>query len=163
MTEPNQPLFAVLAQLLVAYTHDFDKELEREFGRTTTGERPPSLAMWANVLRFVGDEGVALREIPTLSGIAKPAVRSMVSCLQRHGWISIDADEVVRLTATGLTARKAWLRALETVEGRWAEAIGTETNGALRTALELYDGGLGKKLPHYPMPAAHRGALPAGD
>lgn len=163
MTEEIEPLFAVFGQLLVAYTHEFDAELAREFGRTVAGEPPPSLAVWANLLRFVGDDGVAAVRISALSGIAKPTARTMLSCLQRHGWISIDGAHVVRLTDAGMLARKAWLRALTTVEERWAEAMGVEVNRALRAALALQQDKFDKVLPHYPMPAAHRGALPTGD
>ncbi len=163
MNNVRRPLYAMFAELLVAYTQDFDEALECGVGLNGNGERPPSLAMWANVLRFVGDDGVALRELPSLSGISKSTIKSMVNCLQRHGWIAIDSSDVVRLTERGMTARRAWPAALDAVERAWEAKLGPPTLEALRTALESATSSFDRSLPHYPMPAAHRGALPTGE
>ncbi len=68
--EPALP--TLLAQLLVAFTIEFDNEAEHQLPhRTSTGPaagagRGPwlvSQAMWANFLQFVEDDGVPLREV----------------------------------------------------------------------------------------------------
>jgi hypothetical protein len=163
MSAYRQPVFAMLAQLLIAYTYDFDAALERAIGRTDAGEKPPSLAMWANVLQFVGDEGVDLATLSTLSGIAKPSIKSMVSCLERHRWISIDEKGAARLTALGTKAKRAWKTTLDAVEREWEAKLGTQTMETLRATLESAKSQLDRDLPQYPMPAPHRGAFPTGE
>jgi len=159
MTDEELPLYALLAQLLVALTYDVDTALARELG--VERGNVPSLAMWANFLRLVGDEGIALEDMGPCCGIAKPTMKSMAGCLERHGWISIDAG-VVRLTERGCEARRAWSTTHATIDARWRAALGPIVLEALQAcskdANERFGG-----LPYYPMPAAHRGAYPRGE
>ncbi|MGH7661221.1 MAG: hypothetical protein ACRENA_09965 [Vulcanimicrobiaceae bacterium] len=155
MNEPRLPFYAVLAQLLIAYTDDFDAAMSQQLGKVSA--RPPSLAMWANVLRFVGHDGIPSNQIVTLSGIAKPSVKSMLDCLKRHGWVSIDDSGRVRLTKSGAEAKRTWTGVQDTVERRWIERLSAEAVAALRAATQ------DSSLPYYPMPAPHRGAFPRGE
>ncbi len=161
MTSSHEALFTILSRLLIAYTYDFDAALARE--SSGDSEHPPSLAMWANVLRFVGEKGVQADAIPALSGIAKPTIKSMIDCLRRHEWVEIDHANVIRFTERGARVRRAWPNARDTVERRWREILGDDVLGALQAAAEKTAGRHSRTLPHYPMPAAHRGALPTGD
>lgn len=163
MTPAKQPIYAILAQLLIAYTRDFDEALQREFAHAPSKERPPSLAMWANVLRFLDDDGIKLEEISLLSGIAKPTIKSMVDCLHRHGWVAIDGKRAVRLTKNGKQAQLAWQKTQRALDRRWTAKLGTKAIHAPRTTLGHYSDAYDSKLPDYPMPAAHRGAFPTGD
>jgi DNA-binding IclR family transcriptional regulator len=92
--------------------------------------------MWANVLQFVSDDGLPMKELPSRCGIAKATVKSMVSCLKRHGWVAVDAGGVIRLTARGLEAKRAFPRAKEAVERQWVARWGRQTVDALRSALD---------------------------
>lgn len=161
MPSSHQELFTMLSQLLIAYTYEFDAALAKELGDRP--ERPPSLAMWANVLQFLRDEGLPMKELPSRCGIARSTVRSMVQCLQRHGWITVGADGVIRLTAHGSEAKRAFPKAKEAVERQWEVRWGTRTFEALRAALEEASEHIERRFPHYPMPAAHRGGLPTGE
>ena len=162
MLSLQRPLSATLSQLLIAYTVDFDAALAEAFRSHAEGT-PPSLAMWANVLRFVGERGVASQRLPMLSGIARPTIKTMLACLQRHGWIEIDSQGTVQLTERGAVAQRVYSEAHEAVLRRWRDVCGTETFEMLRNALEGVANRLGREFPEYPMPAPHRGAYPTGE
>jgi predicted transcriptional regulator len=162
MTESRQPLFAMLSQLLIAYTYAFDAALASEMSKGSA-IKAPSLAMCANVLQFVGGEGLAMQELPSRCGIAPETVKTMLDCLKRHGWITIDGDRVIRLTQRGVHARLALPKSEERVERTWEAEWGEETVSALRAALEAASQNLRGEFPRYPMPAAHRGAFPRGE
>lgn len=106
--------------------------------------------------RFIGDDGITLRELET-------AVRAScnVAGLERWGWISIGDDRdkrrdgfgtrrgitsatVLRPTRAGIAARRLWPRAIEEVEGRWRARFGVDAidtlTGALRATLAGRDG-----------------------
>lgn len=152
----------MLSQLLIAYSYEFDETLVRDLGNDGS-ERPPSLAMCANILQFVADEGTAMQELVSLCGVAPPTVKTMLDCLRRHGWVTIASDRVVRLTPHGAQVRPAFSRANDAVERRWQVQCGAETVTALRAVLETASAQLGVATPQYPMPAAHRGAFPRGE
>ena len=162
MSSSSHPFFAQLPQLLIAYTNAFDTELARRL-ETNGKHAAPSLAMWANVLRFVSDDGVRASDLPALSGIAKPTIKSMVQCLERHGWIEVDKRGTVRFTAVGKAARLQWPAAREAVDSQWKERLGGEKFNALSAMLHEASDLFAVGLPQYPMPAAHRGARPSGE
>lgn len=151
----------MLSQLLIAYTYEFDAALKHELGEGF--EHAPSLAMWANVLRFVGPQGVSSGDLKPLSGIAAATLKSMLDCLKRHGWVLVNADGLVQLTSRGSKAAAAFPKAQEAVERQWEASWGLDVVTALRNALEAACARLSREFPHYPMPAAHRGALPTGE
>jgi len=71
------PLSALLSQVLVAFTIEFDNEFERQSPHRTTncssaaGSRSGpwlcSLVMWSNCMRFVGENGVSVGELERLA------------------------------------------------------------------------------------------------
>ena len=61
---------ALLAQALVTVTHEYE---QRGAGSVSL----PTLAVWSNVLRPVGD-GIDLRELPAAARLSKRAVRAAV-------------------------------------------------------------------------------------
>lgn len=153
-------LSALLSRALIVFTKEFDGKL---------GAGPaPSLAMWSNVLRFVGDEGIDQRELPRLSGVSKPVVQSLVACLERHGWITIGADaqdprvRIIRLTPRGRRLSTTWEHAVADVENDWRSRFGKEQLERLRHALEAISEQIDPSVPHYPMAVAHRGGTPTG-
>jgi predicted transcriptional regulator len=152
----------MLSQLLIAYTYDFDAEMAHELDKDGW-ERPPSLAMCANVLQFVGDEGLAMADLLSRCGIVQATLKTMLDCLKRHAWITIENDRIVRLTQRGTLVRRAFRKTQDAVERRWQSQLGAETVIALRAALEEATQHLPTDFPQYPMPAAHRGGLPRGE
>src|SRR5260370_42220071 len=91
------PLPALLSQLLVAFTIEFDNEFERQMphrttyhGATTGSRSGPwlvSLVMWSNCMQFVGDQGVRLRELEQLAG-----TKTNLNGMERCGYVVVEPD-----------------------------------------------------------------------
>jgi hypothetical protein len=158
---PSEPLFVGLAKVLIAFTDAFDDAMSRELH--AGARRAPSLALFANVLARIGDDGIPMNALPERCGLAKPAVKSMVDCLARHGWVVVAPDGVVRATPRGADARRAFPRVVERVERAFERAWGRDVVATLRTALAAASARLDGTFPRYPMPASHRGGYPRGE
>jgi len=173
------PLPALLARVLLAFALEF--ELDSEV----------SLAICANVLRVIDDQGTALRFIPALSGVSKEGVAMALTFLTQRGFAKVVSaptparTKMVLLTPRGIASRAGYPRQLAAVESRWIEHYGEKAVDALRTALEPVVGDGTKEgsplfrgldaygegwrarvtkpetLPHYPM-VLHRGGYPDG-
>jgi hypothetical protein len=72
------PLSGLLSQVLVAFTIECDNEFERQLPHRTSnygstagrgaGPWPVSMAMWWTCMRFVGQDGVTVAELPGAPG-----------------------------------------------------------------------------------------------
>jgi hypothetical protein len=92
------PLPTLLSHVLVAFTIEFDNEAEHRMTHRTTngpgvtsGLNAPwlvSQVMWANVLQFVGADGVRLSELEARAR----TTRHSLSGLQRWGYVAVAAD-----------------------------------------------------------------------
>jgi DNA-binding MarR family transcriptional regulator len=122
------PLPTLLAQVLVAFTIEFDNEAEqRMVHRTTAGrgdgpQRGPwlvSLPMSDNFVRFVDEDGVPLRDLDGLAAITN------LAGLRRWGYVSVDdsTDPVVRLSRGGQHARRVWAPLAAEIEARWRDRV----------------------------------------
>jgi DNA-binding MarR family transcriptional regulator len=146
--EPD--LSVLLAQVLLAFTLDFERE------------SPVSLAASANALRVLSDDGIRVRDLPRLTGVSKEALSMAVGILARRGYAVVQPDPAgrgkrVRLTPPGRSAQDDYASLLAAVERRWLTRFGTEQIGALRRALRAIrekrdDGGprLAEGLRPYP-------------
>lgn len=150
-----------------------------------------SLAIGANLLRVLDEDGVRVRDLPQLTGVAKPGVEMALGVLQKRDLAGVGSDpsggrwKVARLTQAGVYARQAHFDRIGEVEELARNRFGAEPLDALRRALEplvgdptgqrspLY-GGLTPypdgwraqvrepdTLPHFPM-VLHRGGYPDG-
>lgn len=148
------PLSALLSQVLVAFTIEFDNQAEQRMVHRTTlsrdhgPQRGPwlvSLPMWANFVRFISVDGVPLRD---LDGLA--AITNLVG-LRRWGYVSVDDtnDPVVRLSRGGKHARNIWAPLADETEGRWRDRFGAGPVDALRDRLAGLAGQLRPDLPWY--------------
>jgi DNA-binding MarR family transcriptional regulator len=183
--EPNQngvadlPFPGLPARVLLAFALEFERESE------------VSLAICANVLRVVDEEGTAVREIPALSGVSKEGIAMALTLLTKRGFAKVlpapspARTKIVLLTPRGVQARADYPKLQRSIESHWIERYGEKVVAALRSALEpmvgdgtreaspLF-GGLDpypeswrarlskpKTLPHYPM-VLHRGGYPDG-
>jgi hypothetical protein len=121
------PLAALLGQALTAVT------LELERGAAV------SLPLAADVLRAVGTETVAVRDLPARSGLAKEGIAMAVGYLGRHGLAVRDPPRAVALTARGTAALADYRRraASDDLSGLRA-ALGSvlAQRGALAAGLE---------------------------
>ena len=78
----NMPVAALLAKTLVAFALEFEHASE------------VSLAIWANVLRVTGDEGVRVRDLARLSGVSKEAIAMAHSFLQKRGYAAVKPESL---------------------------------------------------------------------
>jgi len=173
------PLSALISRGLLAFALEFERESEL------------SLAISANVLRVLEEDGVRVRDLPRLTGVSKEAVAVSLGFLQKGRYLVIAADpaaartKVVRLTAKGRTAQEKYGELLGAIENSWRDRLGKKTMNALRASLERLVGeptaelsplfrGLEPypngwrtsipkptTLPHFPM-VLHRGGFPDG-
>jgi methyltransferase (TIGR00027 family) len=170
------PLWALLSRTLLAFATEFEDDSGR------------SLAISANLLRVLTEDGVRSRDVPALAGISKAAVAFTMGPATKQGLVVEEPDpagsrwKITRLTSSGARAQRAYAGLTGAVEDRWRSRFGAARVAALRDALEplavgdpppLF-GGLTpypdgwraqvkppSVLPHYPM-VLHRGGYPDG-
>jgi hypothetical protein len=153
------PLPALLSQVLLAFTIEFDNEFERLMPHRTAigGLSDPevrnapwltSLVMWANVMQFVGEAGITAGELPRRSRITKENLRTSLSGLNRWGYVAVKSamsaggpktpkdQSVIRSTNGGREAQEIWRPLAEEIEQRWDARFGKANIEKLRTALE---------------------------
>lgn len=133
---------ALLAKVLLAFVIDYERESEL------------SLALCANILRVLSDEGVRVRDLPRLSGVSSEAIKMGLGFLGKGAYVAIEAEnpssrtKLIRLTAKGVLAQDAYRKLLIAVEGRWQARFGKEKTHRLREALErLVGDGSAERLP----------------
>jgi hypothetical protein len=154
-----------MSSVLVALTVEIDNAYEARAPHSTTkhgGTGPwlTSYVMWANLLRLVPQEGIAVRDLARCAGYAKrphPAQAGM----ERWGYIAVTADPrdarakpprsemLVRRTPAGERAAGFWTPLAAEVEERWCERYGSEVVGDLRRSLESIVDSSGARLPAY--------------
>ncbi len=175
-TPPTKlPLVSLVARVLLAFALEFE---ERSRG---------SLAIGANVLRVITPDGVAPRDIPTLSGVSKESIAMALKLLQNYKVTEDVCDaanpknKLVRLTTKGVEVKARYEKLIATLEGEWANKFGAPKIQRLLAALETIVraeaeilGGVQpsaqnwrfnekppRTLPHFPM-VLHRGGYPDG-
>jgi DNA-binding MarR family transcriptional regulator len=172
-------LAGLLSKVLLAFAVDFERESDL------------SLAICANVMRVLDEEGVRVRDLPRLAGVSKEAIKMATGLLAKGRYIAIEPDpsaprtKMIRLTPKGQAAKGAYLRRLRAVEARWQVRFGKDNIRHLRESLErLVGDGTAERsplflglepypdgwrasipkpepLPHFPM-VLHRGGYPDG-
>ena len=177
--DSSLPLSALLSKVLLAFAIEFESESE------------VSLAISANVVRVLDENGVRVRDLPVLTGVSKEAISMALGVLQKRGIVVVESDQagsrtkVARLTRKGREAQNAYHRLLGAIEARWQERFGkhnvrslrdplerlvgepTAQNSPLFRGLEPYPDGWRASvrkpttLPHFPM-VLHRGGFPDG-
>jgi DNA-binding MarR family transcriptional regulator len=118
----------LLTTVLLAFTAEFE--------RAST----LSLAICAGVLRVITEAGVLSRDLPRLTGVAKPALDMAVGYLERNGWVTSGTtppsrSTKVTVTPEGLAAQREYERLLAEIEARWATRCGADTITRLRSGL----------------------------
>jgi DNA-binding MarR family transcriptional regulator len=172
------PLPWVLARVLLAFAIEYE------------GAAQVSLAISADLLRVLDDDGIRFRDLPALSGVSTESLAMATGFASSRGLIVIEAGpagsrwKIARLTSSGAAARQRYLDLTSKIEDGWHGRFGPEDIGALRAALERLAGAGGpgsplfaglepdpsgwraavrkpQTLPHYPM-VLHRGGYPDG-
>jgi hypothetical protein len=85
-------LSALLSQVLVAFTIEFDNEFERQMGEAGHPGARLSLVMWANLMRFLGKEALSVRDLATLALAPDKEIRFELGCLERWGFVVLQPD-----------------------------------------------------------------------
>ena len=141
---------ALLSHALIAFTRDY-------------GEAPatgvPSLAVWANVLRAVGEGGTEA-EVRERAIVSRRVLRVVLRELTQMGWLVVDnptpgkrgkgrVPKRIHLTRQGLAMERAGRERVLAVESRWERRFGSGTVERLRDALAGIAAGQDLELPHY--------------
>lgn len=173
----TQPLPMLVAKVLLLFAREFESSSN------------VSLTISANILRLVGENGVALSDLPRLSGVSKEAIAMSSNFLKAKGYASESKSpssrtKTIKLTAQGRHARESYFSLVASIEKNWEQHFGADTIRALHASLERLVGpphapspllqGLEPypkcwrsslsrpaTLPHYPM-ILHRGGFPDG-
>jgi DNA-binding MarR family transcriptional regulator len=173
------PLWALLSKVLLTFAIDFERESAL------------SLALGANVVRVLDDQGVRARDLGALTGIAEMGVENSLSTLKKQGYVTVGPApsggraRLARLTAKGGEAHTTYGRRAVEIEDEWEARFGKPAVDALRKSLRnLVGGGTADDsplfqglqpypdgwrsqvrrpdtLPHYPI-VSHRGGFPDG-
>src|SRR5271165_760663 len=166
------PLPTLLSSALVAFTIEFDNEFEHRVPHRTTrhGSTGPrrspwlvSRVMWFKFLRFVPDDGIAVRELKRLARSSDKELRIWLTRLGRWGYIVTEPDApdspssrsvldwMVRPTPGGQKALETWRPLTRIIEKRWQERFGKDIVGRLHKLLQAlvdkFDGVLPDCLP----------------
>ena len=170
---------ALLSRTLLAFAIEFECDSKL------------SIAICANVLRILGDQGARVRDLPRLAAVSKEAIATSLNFLEKQGYAVVEAEspggktKVAVLTPKGRRAWDTYRRLVWVIEERWQARFGKDTVCGLRELLEQLVGpptaqlsplfrGLEpypdgwrasvprpEGLPHFPM-ILHRGGFPDG-
>jgi DNA-binding MarR family transcriptional regulator len=126
---PPKPshLNASLAQIVLAYTLDFEAQSEL------------SLALSANFARVLDEEARLVRDILVRAGVSKEATAIALGCLTKAGHAtqegSTAATKYARLTAKGSEVQRRLPDIHARVEEAWRDRFGADEVARLRSAL----------------------------
>jgi DNA-binding MarR family transcriptional regulator len=150
------PLATLLSQAVVAYTIEFDDELEQRLPHITSvggaggfgPDRPwlVSRVMLTNFLRHIGDDegGTPVREVQALACVSPAIVKSRLHHLEWWQHLVVD-KRVVRLTPGGARARDELKPITAAVGKRWRSRFGKDVvdglTSSLRSIVSSVEGG----------------------
>jgi hypothetical protein len=152
---PPRPLSALLSQVLVAYTIEFDNEFERQTGTNL------SLVVWSNLMRFLTGEGITIRALADHSLAPVERLKTQLGCLERWGFVVLQPgkrdgwgsargmknDWIVRPSERGVRAINTWPSLFDRIGSRWQTRFGTKTLLHLREALQTIADRIEYELP----------------
>src|SRR5262249_44519470 len=104
-------------------------------------ESDVSLAISANVVRVLDEQGVRVRDLPRLVGVSKEAIAMALSYLQKQGYAVVEPEspgsrvKVLMLTPKGQEAQQASRQLMRVIEERWQARFGKDTIRKLRESL----------------------------
>ena len=99
-------LSAMLSQVLVAFTVEFDNEFERRMGEAGFPGAHLSLVVWANLMRFVADRAVPVRDLAAQALASDNQMKFELGCLERWGFVAMAPDPADdRPVPTGMQQR----------------------------------------------------------
>ena len=171
----------------MAFTIEYDNEFEHQMphrttrhGSTAGARHAPwlvSMAMWANCMQYVPDDGVSFRELARRARIANASMRMVLTRMSGWwGYVVVEPDPadrrpkpprpdwLVRPTQGGRRAQEVWRPPAAVIEQRWRERSGHDQIDQLRGSLSAVTGQLEVDLPEYlPVGVARLERRPAGN
>jgi DNA-binding MarR family transcriptional regulator len=127
---PPLDLPALLSRLLISFTIDFERESDL------------SLAVSANALRVITEDGMRVRDLPLLAGVSKEAISVSLGLLQRRRLVGVEPDpaasrgKVARLTPEGRLSQDAYHRLAGVIDERWQARFGAADVTRLSESLQ---------------------------
>lgn len=107
-TSPSSfPLSALLSQVLVAFTVEFDNAFELRMAQSGYAGARLSLVVWANLMRFLAAGGLPVRDLAQQTPSPQTQVKFGLGCLERWVFIKLRPGAVsapklvVRITSSG--------------------------------------------------------------
>jgi hypothetical protein len=85
-------LSALLSQVLIAFTVEFDNEFERRMGVAGYPGARLSLVVWANLMRFVGEGGISVCDLARKALARDNQIKFELGCLERWGFVVLQPD-----------------------------------------------------------------------
>ena len=123
-------MLALLSRVLLAFAIVFERKLDS------------SLAICANLVRVLNENGVRVRDLPLLTGVSKEAISMALGILQKGRFAIVDHNptanrtKLIRLTSKGREAQAAYRQRLAQIEERWRTRFGIDTICGLRASLD---------------------------
>jgi DNA-binding MarR family transcriptional regulator len=90
--ETARPLSALLSQVLVAFTLELDNEFERQMRESGFAGASLSGVIWSNLMRFLAGASPSVRNLAAQSLSSVKLVKFELGCLERWGFIRLEAD-----------------------------------------------------------------------
>ena len=141
------PLSTLLSQLYVAFTIEFDNEWERRLHKAGWWPRfLVSYVMWANLMRWVGEEPITVAELEERAGVWNGPIH-LGRMEQWWGYLTITpdpaassakprrAEHLVNASVSGELALSKWSGLDHWVHDRWVERFGQKRMSQLTGAL----------------------------
>ena len=91
-TGRSRPLPALLSQVLVAFTVEFDNEFERRMAEAGYPGALLSLAVWLNLMRFLSTGTASVRDLAVKAMASENTIRLELGCLERWGFVVLQAS-----------------------------------------------------------------------
>ena len=89
MPPDTRPLYALISQVLIAYTIEADNGFEFQMGQDGDLGARLSLVVWFNLLRFLADSPVTVGDLTRLAIIPVERLRAQLGCLERWRFIQL--------------------------------------------------------------------------
>jgi DNA-binding MarR family transcriptional regulator len=121
------PLSALLSQVLVAFTIEFDNEFERRMANSGFPGARLSLVVWSNLMRFLVDGGVLVRELTRKALASQERMKHSLGCLERWGFVELEPSAASDRPTVKRTKRQPRAR-----RDGWGSGRGIRADGIVR-------------------------------
>src|SRR5271155_622035 len=110
-----RPLSALLSQVLVVFTVELDNEFELRMAASGYPGARLSWMIWSNLMRFIGEDGLFVRDIARQALALEKRIRFELGCLERWGFVELQPERgddrpvpVATNRRTGRKLRDGW-------------------------------------------------------